>query len=217
MAQITIAPAQGLTPGAIERYVRDLAQQGYHAVITSALDHDEQRPFTEAGFTVHERLHLLRHDLGTLPVPPPGWSGRVRRGRRADRPTVLAVDGAAFNPFWRFDERGLEEARSATPTSRFRVAVDRAVVGYAVTGRAGHHGYLQRLAVLPGHQRQGIGTALVNDSLRWARSHGARSVLVNTQESNDTALQLYLHLGFELEAHGLAVLERPLHDVGTGS
>jgi ribosomal protein S18 acetylase RimI-like enzyme len=84
----------------------------------------------------------------------------------------------------------------------------RAVSGYAITGRAGPRGYLQRLAVEPAGQRGGIGTALVGDGLRWLRRWGAKEVLVNTQEGNDAAVQLYERLGFRLEAGGLAVLRR---------
>ena len=56
----------------------------------------------------------------------------------ATSPTVLEVDGLAFDRFWRFDATGLADARTATPHARFRVATDaREVVGYHVTGRAG--------------------------------------------------------------------------------
>jgi ribosomal protein S18 acetylase RimI-like enzyme len=122
------------------------------------------------------------------------------------------VDGLAFDAFWRFDRSGLADARSATPVSRFRVAEGEpersveGVTGYAVTGRAGAIGYLQRLAVHPDAQRQGIGAALVTDALRWAKRRGAHAVMVNTQVTNVRALRLYERLGFVREANGLAVL-----------
>jgi ribosomal protein S18 acetylase RimI-like enzyme len=84
------------------------------------------------------------------------------------------------------------------------------VAGYAITGRAGPRGYLQRLAVDPSVQRQGIGAALVADGLRWLRRWGAREVLVNTQVGNGPALALYEALGFRLQPDGLAVLRRDL-------
>ena len=91
-----------------------------------------------------------------------------------------------------------------------QVADREGVTGYAITGRAGALGYLQRLAVHPDHQREGVGTALVADALWWARRRGAIAMLVNTQESNATALTLYERLGFHAEPEGLAVLERRL-------
>lgn len=212
IAQVT--PTTGRAPAveAIDRCVEVLATHGFAGALTSALTEAEQQPFLAAGFVVYERLHLLRHDLLGLRDVHRSLAGgvRLRRGRRLDRAEVLEVDAAAFSPFWRFDQRGLDDARRATPSSRFRVADDGRVVGYAVTGRAGVIGYLQRLAVLPDHQRLGIGAALIMDALHWSKRHGCVSVLVNTQESNENALEVYEHLGFVLEAHGLAVLERPL-------
>jgi GNAT superfamily N-acetyltransferase len=88
--------------------------------------------------------------------------------------------------------------------------LDRALVGYHVTGRAGSLGYLQRLAVHPDVHGRGLGTALVGDALDWCARRGCSSVLVNTQEINQRALSLYEHLGFRPEPPGLAVLERRL-------
>jgi ribosomal protein S18 acetylase RimI-like enzyme len=83
-------------------------------------------------------------------------------------------------------------------------------VAYAVTGRAGPRGYLQRLAVDPPAQGVGVGAALVVDGLRWLRRWGAKEVMVNTQEGNAAAVRLYERLGFRLQADGLAVLRRSL-------
>ncbi len=84
-----------------------------------------------------------------------------------------------------------------------------------MTGRAGTVSYLQRLAVRPDQQRRGMGSALVLDALHWAQRRGATSTLVNTQESNRSALALYEHLGFVREPDGLDVLELPLRGHGS--
>jgi ribosomal protein S18 acetylase RimI-like enzyme len=90
----------------------------------------------------------------------------------------------------------------------FQVARDeRGVVGYSVCGRAGHRGYVQRLAVTPRCQGRGVGAALLGDGLRWLRRWGARDALVNTQEDNRRSLRLYQRTGFVLQPDGLSVLE----------
>ncbi len=230
-----IAPTPGHPPdtATIRSCVSNLRRDGYISVLTSALSPSEQRPFVGCGFTVHEHLHLLRHPLDRSTPPDladstsqdPAGHGKAtrvapattRRGRRRDRDAVLAVDHLAFSPFWRFDRAGLDDARNATPVSRFRVATDGgAVVGYAVTGRAGPISYLQRLAVHPDAQRRGVATLLVNDALHWASRRGARTMLVNTQEQNRPAVALYERLGFQLEADGLDVLERDLPEDESG-
>lgn len=206
------------TVTAVERSLAELERDGVGVALTAALAPPEQEPFLQAGFRVHERLHLLVRSLDDLPSVP-HTRARLRRGRRADRPDLLAVDAAAFPGFWRLDEPALDDAIAATPSARLRVAAlipdapashSSGVVGYAITGRAGPRGYLQRLAVDPDQQRLGIGTALVVDGLRWLRRWRARQVLVNTQVDNDSALGLYLALGFRLQRDGLAVLRREI-------
>jgi GNAT superfamily N-acetyltransferase len=188
--------------------MRQASLDGPSRLVTGALTPAEQEPFLLAGFTVHDRLHLLRHDLVDIP-PSPTIEPALRRARRADHDPALAVDARAFDAFWRLDRAGLDDAVNATGTARFRVAVDTAhpkVVGYAVTGRSGDRGYLQRLAVDPDRRGQGIGGALVIDALRWLRRRRAASVVVNTQVGNEDALRLYRRLGFVPEPWGLAVL-----------
>lgn len=211
-----VSPIPGEPPSsdAIERTIAELVGRGCTSILTPALSVSEQTVFLEHGFRVRERLHLLGHDLRRLPGPSaPGI--RLRRGRSDDLGPVLDLDGLAFDGFWRFDRDGLEDARRATPRSRFRVAIaDRRVVGYHVTGLSGRLGYLQRLAVHPEAQGRGIGTALIGDSLSWCARRGAASVLVNTQESNAGALRLYRRLGFRDEPTGLAVLSLSIGEDG---
>lgn len=137
----------------------------------------------------------------------------MRRGRSGDWPAVLDVDGAAFSPFWRLDRGGLREAIDATPVTRLRVTDRRGTPGllaYAITGLSGDQGYLQRLAVDPGHRRGGLARALCLDGLRWLQRKGASGAVVNTQLGNNAALALYLSLGFRREQTQLAVLYRRL-------
>src|SRR5437763_10851887 len=168
-----VAPLAEGAPAAAEavrRCCTVLAERGFHAVITAALGPAESRGFIEAGFEVREKLHLLAHDLHGVPAAAPTG---LRRGRRTDRTGALVVDVRSFDEFWRLDDAGFEEAIAATPSSRFRVAThDDGVVGYAVSGRAGSRGFLQRLAVDPHHQRRGLGQALALDGLRWMKRRG---------------------------------------------
>jgi ribosomal protein S18 acetylase RimI-like enzyme len=193
----------------VHRELDALADAGIATVLTGALHHGELGPFLAAGFEEHERLHLLRHDLSAIPVPT--TPVRLRRAWRRDHPAILDIDGRAFDDFWALDRGGLDDAVRATPTARFRVAVPGSrIAGYAITGRAGGRGYLQRLAVEPSLHRRGIATSLIADALRWLRRGGANVAVVNTQVGNEAALSLYLASGFVAEPTGLTVLRRPL-------
>ncbi len=214
VAYLALSP-QVLQPtvDGVRRVLERLAADGYRAVTTAALRPPELGPFLQAGFTERERLTILHHDLEAIPAVPRGDVAdgvTLRRAGRRDREAVLGLDHDAFSPSWRLDDAGLSDALAATPRSRFRVAVGREVHGYAICGRAAEVGYLQRLAVAPEHQGNGIGARLVVDALEWLRRRGARSALVNTQDGNARALALYERMGFRPESYDLIVLERAI-------
>ncbi len=194
-------------PDAVRRTCADLARRGFRGAVTAALGPAESRGFLLAGFEVHEHLHLLAHDLLRLPTARP-CAAELRRGRKRDRAAALEADALAFSSFWQLDEAGLDEAIAATPTARFRVAELPAgeVSAYAVTGRSGRRGFLQRLAVHPRAEGHGVGSSLVLDGLVWLARRGCERVVVNTQESNERALRLYEEMGFRRQPGGLAVL-----------
>jgi ribosomal protein S18 acetylase RimI-like enzyme len=209
----------------IVRCLQNLERRGVTTAVTPALSTYEAEPFYQAGFRLHERLHLLAKDLtGRRPGPtsddsPSAGNGAETTGpappqsltlstaRRWHRAKMLSVDTSAFKGFWQFDAVSLSEALTATPQYWARLArLDGNIVGYAVTGRAGDRGYLQRLAVVPEAQGQGVGSTLVNDATAWLRKRGVTAALVNTQETNTRALDLYQRLGFVRQPEGLIVL-----------
>jgi ribosomal protein S18 acetylase RimI-like enzyme len=194
----------------VERWVEELRDAGYEAVRTGAVEPDAGEAFLATGFTVAQRLALLQLDA---PFDVPRAGGRLRHLRGDDdERAAAAIDLAAFGPDWCFDQAAIEEARRATPAHRGRLSVDRdgRPAGYAITGRAGRNGFLQRLAVVPDAQRGGHGTVLVADALRWLRRWRVQTVLVNTEVTNEPALGLYQRAGFRLRRDELLVLERTL-------
>lgn len=192
-------------PSLVDSALHRARARGYATAVTPALPPFEWRPYVDCGFEIRERLHLLGHDLVDVPERLPH---RLRRATRRDLEAVLAIDHVAFQPFWRLDAAGLDEAVRATPSSRFRMARD--VRGYSLIGRAGDRGYVQRLAVHPDDQGAGLGSAMIIDGLSWLRRWRVREALVNTQESNGRAVELYERLGFEQRPGGLAVLHADL-------
>lgn len=223
---VPLTGAHTLTPTTLQRTRSELTARGFSSVITAAVGPTERDAFTRDDFTEHDHLHLLRHDLMEIPsAHPDAGSAEIKRGRRRDHHEVLRIDEAAFDDFWRLDRDGLLESMQATPVSRFRVVhggrrgrswlpsnplAGRDVFGYSVSGRAGVHGYLQRLAVDPMAEQRGLGTSLVVDTLAWMKRRGAATVLVNTQRENHRALALYERTGFIRQPDGLVVLERPV-------
>jgi ribosomal protein S18 acetylase RimI-like enzyme len=196
----------------LRRCLSTLSERGFVRVVTAALSPLEQSGFLAAGFEIEERLHLLAIDVRVLPPVPPGL--RLRRLGWHQRAAVLDVDRSAFSPFWRFDEASLGDALQATPRTRFRglpdPADDQQLAAYAICGRAGPRGFVQRLAVHPRSQHRGLGRGLLLDGLWWMRRRGVSRAVVNTQLGNAAALKLYQQIGFRREPTGLSVLSAGL-------
>ena len=207
-----------LTPGAAVADSVALAAieaatgHGYRRLRTSALSGIESEPFIRAGFQPCQVLALLSRPIANG-LPNSDSNVAIRRARRRDHSSVLDVDHAAFELFWHLDQAGLHDALRATPFRHFRVARhggETAPAGYAISGRSGPAGYLQRLAISPSQQGQGVGAALVIDGLKWMARWGATQAWVNTPQHNTGALRLYERLGFEQVPPGLQVLELDL-------
>jgi ribosomal protein S18 acetylase RimI-like enzyme len=207
VAYLTIGARRPPPAETVHRCIRLLRGNGYESVVTNALGPAETLPFVDAGFSVHERLHLLSHELTEIPpVTEP-----TRRARPTDRAAVLQLDQRAFRPFWRLDGAAKDSAIEATPTTRYRVIdTDERLGAYGITGRAGRVGYVQRIAVDPEAQGHGLGRSMVADGLRWLRRHRAARALVNTQLDNEPALALYRSCGFLDMPTGLCVMSRTL-------
>ena len=156
VASLALRGRGALAPATVDRLLDRVRAAGYREVVTNALAPAATLPLVDAGFAVRERLRVLVHDLQHLPDA----SGRTRRARRRDRALLLATDRAAFDDFWELDDDGLRQAARATPSSQLRIGPSRAPTGYALFGRAGNDGYVQRLAVHPEAQGDGLGRAL---------------------------------------------------------
>ena len=205
LARLVASPDAPLDAAAVRGSVDRARALGYRGIVTNALTDAEAAPYLACDFTVHERLHLLAADLASAPARA---RLPVTRVRQRERDEVLALDAAAFPRDWRLGRVGLADALSATPSRQFRATRDGdTITGYAITGIAGPHGYLQRIAALPTRLREGIGRALVLDGFGYLWSRGATRVYVNTQLDNLPALALYRSCGFALVTAGLAVLE----------
>lgn len=196
------------SPSAVAGVLDRLRKEGYARVVTSAMRPQEIPAFLAAGFEERERLIVLERPIRRNERAP---AAEIRRCRRADMDEVLRVDHAAFTRPWQLDGMGIREALHATPHSRLRIAgKNDEVRGYAVCGRAGRTGYLQRLAVDPPWQSRGIGRALIADAVAWLSRRWVAGILVNTQETNRRAVDVYLSLGFRPSPSRLIVLEREL-------
>ena len=203
-------------PSDFDELVQRAAEEGRRAVRTSALFPGSADSALDVGFIPIDELVLLRRSLDDDTGEARGsGSGRIRRLGKRRLDDVARLDVAAFGPLWGHDRVTLSATRAATASSHSRsVTADGRLVGFAISGRTGRSGYLQRLAIDPTHQRRGFGRLLALDAMWWMTRLRCADVWVNTSVSNVAALRLYEGLGFERRPERLVVAELDLTSPG---
>lgn len=77
------------------------------------------------------------------------------------------------------------------------------LIGYAdgldmqVDWRKSKYFTLINMGVLPNRTNEGIGKALLNEVISWAKKHGFERIYLNCYIKNTNAVEFYKHLGFE--------------------
>jgi ribosomal-protein-alanine N-acetyltransferase len=198
------------TPSEIITWIGELRDAGYDRIRTGALGAQAGARFERLGFESIQSLVLLEHTaLHSVAVPSDKVPSSTVRLATEDDPRASEIDVAAFGEGWSIDHVGIRDVRAATPRHRARaIRRDNETVAYAISGRDGRNGYIQRLAVSPMYQNQGHGVALVADALRWMARWRVNHALVNTHTGNTAALALYHRLGFNDLSDRLHVYER---------
>ncbi len=179
-----------------------LITNGAPSVLSPPLPRNARRTWEDAGYRVFLDLALMRLGLESTPGAPSHLVVESDNDLISD---LIKIDAAAFSPFWRFDHQGLKEAMEATGRSSVLIIRDSdgRAAGFAIVGFGSAISYLQRVAVHPDWQGQGMGRSLLRVAARKARAAGARVMLLNTQPDNDPALALY-------ESEGYVRLPEPL-------
>jgi mycothiol synthase len=185
----------------------------------SARDVEEDRKALYESFgmkPVRRTVNLARSINGDVPplALPNGYRLRTF-DPEPDIETVWRVDNAAFRDHWGHSEAELEEFLHWIKEPHFRpelwyLAEERAtgeVVGLGLskidpdwiarTGR--QEGYVNTLAVLREHRHQGLGTALLVQSLHALRKAGMEGAHLHADSENLTgAMRLYERVGFRI-------------------
>lgn len=134
---------------------------------------------------------------------------RLRPIRITDTEAILELDKRAFEPIWQLSADSLAVAMIQA-TSASLIEDQGKVLGYQITTSSPFGAHLARLAVLPTHQREGLGTALVNNAIESVLETGLGQLSVNTQEKNTSSRKLYKKMGFRTTGKEFPVFELEL-------
>ncbi len=103
------------------------------------------------------------------------------------------------------ERRNLKRVRRDPSAAVFVAETPAGVVGRLSISRDGnpvsHHVAELGLMVAEGERRQGIGTALIEEAVKWARGSGVTKLELHVFPHNEPAIALYRKLGFKEEGH----------------
>jgi ribosomal protein S18 acetylase RimI-like enzyme len=126
---------------------------------------------------------------------------RVRNYLPPDQPSVVALwkkvlpDAAPHNE----PVAAIGRKVAAGDGLFFVATIDELVVGTVMGGYDGHRGWIYSLAVLPSHQRRGIGAALVHHIEQALAARGCPKVNLQVRASNSAVVAFYESLGYAVE------------------
>lgn len=113
-----------------------------------------------------------------------------------DLEQVLAIEHQVFGPTaWPAESYWGELAR---PDRYYVVAGDDEVAGYAGLWLMPPDADVQTIAVAPGAQGSGLGSALLEHLMDVARGRGCRRLQLEVRADNSRAIGLYENAGFEV-------------------
>ncbi|GAB4504086.1 MAG: hypothetical protein Fur0043_10790 [Anaerolineales bacterium] len=173
----------------------EIAQQGGAMVAAIARQAWLNDLLTHNGFHHMHDLVMLAWRHHTLPPDFLQPRADIRPMKMEDVSHVVELDTAAFPPLWRNSEQTLAKALAQ---AQFATVLEDAhgLAGYQISTGNPFGAHLARLAVRPDAQRQGFGTALVQDVIRRLDWRSGARLTVNTQSDNFASLALYQKLGF---------------------
>jgi [ribosomal protein S18]-alanine N-acetyltransferase len=215
-ADLTIAavatdrPVGKVSESLLEAALPALRNQGITGVISLTGEGWLRDGLAAAGFVEVDRVIGYAHNFGHNGSPPPPIAG-VRAAGAPDFEPVLAINAAAFEPFWRYDDTTVL-SWLLTSDHAAVAEIDGQLAGFALTSInvENEYAYLIRVATLPAFRGRGLGTQLVTDALEYARTTRASGLALNTQASNTLSRRLYESLGFRPTGQALSVMVYPI-------
>lgn len=112
-----------------------------------------------------------------------------------DAAALLAIEQACFEELWRYDHVAFFDIVNTHPY--FRVAeLDGRIVGYQFNACDNDAGYLIRIAVHPDASGQQIGARLMAEAVHYFQRERVDRIMLNTQDDNYRAHDLYEWFGF---------------------
>ncbi len=124
-------------------------------------------------------------------------SHQIRIATESDLDQIMQIEKACFgNDAW--SKSNMKSELLAPHTTYVVAEEDNSLIGYAGLSKLANSesADIQTIAVSDSHRGQGLGRALMESLLSYAREQGAKEVFLEVREDKPTPQNLYSSLGF---------------------
>ena len=116
-----------------------------------------------------------------------------------DIPVLASYEKLLF-PYSPWNTAQFKEEFVGIPTTRFMSVAEseNQIIGYCgvFVPAPGVEADILTVAVLPEYRRQGIAREFMRQIEEWSRERGASAMMLEVEQSNDSAIELYKSLGY---------------------
>ena len=120
----------------------------------------------------------------------------IREADISDAPDIAEVERCCFPKPWSLDV--IRHDISENGKARYYVAIDAGhVVGYMSVWALDYEGFINNIAVIPGHRRKHIASMLIEAMLEATEAEGIVSHTLEVRKSNKAARRLYGNFDFK--------------------
>lgn len=116
---------------------------------------------------------------------------------------------------WNDPSRDIERKLAHDPDGLIVLEAGGRLAGAVMAGYDGHRGWVNYLAVDPGHQGQGLGRLLMAEAERRLREQGCPKINLQVRSSNEQVIAFYRHIGYRVD-DVMSMGKRLVHDSPAG-
>ncbi len=125
------------------------------------------------------------------------FTPRIRASEPADEPAVIALwQRAGVTRAWNDPARDILRKLAFQSNGLLVADNGETIVGTVMVGYEGHRGWINYLAVCPEHQRQGVGTLLMQHAERMLRELDCPKINLQVRCGNEAAIAFYRAIGY---------------------
>lgn len=125
----------------------------------------------------------------------------IRSFEDADEPAVIQLwDRCRLLRSWNDPRKDIARKQRVQPDLFVVGTIDGEIVASAMAGYDGHRGWINYLAVDPGHRRQGLAAALMTYLEGKLRALGCAKINLQIRRDNREAIAFYESIGFAEDA-----------------